>query len=352
MKVETGIRFGLPVALLFAIAFGLILTRHSSPYEVSPPTDSLQQKDTTQNAEGSIPDSFSEPTAREWQQQLSLEQRQVERAEAADREPASAIESSEPPPPPILPPPRREVHQAEPPEPSPVPEAESPPPKRVTPVIPKVAPPAPERPAGPGERRDADTRTARQVLPAHPDLVPSEGPFGPARPTVYVIQRNDNLTKVCRKVYGKADRRLVQAVYEANRDRLRSRNHVMVGQQLRIPPLPGTTVPTTRIRVVPQESNVREADPPRTIRLPAQALERRSSREQSQQTTKRSSERSPRYQWYRVQRNESLSIIAKKKLGNGRRWNEIWKLNKGRIRKPNRLPAGVRIKIPVVGRSL
>ena len=55
--------------------------------------------------------------------------------------------------------------------------------------------------------------------------------------------------------------------------------------------------------------------------------------------------------WHVVKRNESLSEIAKKELGNGRRWPEIWALNRDRIRRPDRLVAGMRLKLPPEGTS-
>lgn len=50
--------------------------------------------------------------------------------------------------------------------------------------------------------------------------------------------------------------------------------------------------------------------------------------------------------YHTTKKGESLYIIAKRYLGKGERWKEIWNLNKKLIPNPDRLKAGVRIKIP------
>ena len=49
---------------------------------------------------------------------------------------------------------------------------------------------------------------------------------------------------------------------------------------------------------------------------------------------------------YTVKRGDSLSSIAKKKLGKATRWREIYNLNKKLIKHPNRLSIGWKLKLP------
>ena len=49
---------------------------------------------------------------------------------------------------------------------------------------------------------------------------------------------------------------------------------------------------------------------------------------------------------YTVKRGDSLSSIAKKKLGKATRWREIYNLNKSKISNPNRISIGQKLKLP------
>lgn len=54
-----------------------------------------------------------------------------------------------------------------------------------------------------------------------------------------------------------------------------------------------------------------------------------------------------KYVMYKIVRGDTLSKIAKKKLGNANKWRSIWALNKKAIKNPNRLPKiGTKIKVP------
>ncbi|MFH1593236.1 MAG: LysM peptidoglycan-binding domain-containing protein [Candidatus Omnitrophota bacterium] len=58
-------------------------------------------------------------------------------------------------------------------------------------------------------------------------------------------------------------------------------------------------------------------------------------------------ETSPGWRTYTISKNDSLWKIAKKQLGDGKRWKEIYELNKGKIKNPDALIAGTQIIIPV-----
>ena len=59
---------------------------------------------------------------------------------------------------------------------------------------------------------------------------------GPTQMQSYVVQSGDSLYAISRKFYGDSSR--IELIYEANRDVMRSKNSLSVGQKLRIPPIP------------------------------------------------------------------------------------------------------------------
>jgi len=84
----------------------------------------------------------------------------------------------------------------------------------LAPVIPSTLPPS--------------SPTVNSVL--QPTLVIEE----PKSPQAYVVKKGDSLYAISEKVYGNSS--YVNAIYSANRDTLKSKNSLKVGQTLRLPP--------------------------------------------------------------------------------------------------------------------
>ena len=61
-------------------------------------------------------------------------------------------------------------------------------------------------------------------------------PPGPTQMQTYVVQSGDSLYAISRKFYGDSSR--IDLIFDANRDVMRSKNSLSVGQKLRIPPVP------------------------------------------------------------------------------------------------------------------
>ena len=59
---------------------------------------------------------------------------------------------------------------------------------------------------------------------------------GPMKMETYIVKSGDSLYAISRKFYGDSSR--IDLIYEANRDVMRSKNNLSVGQKLRIPPIP------------------------------------------------------------------------------------------------------------------
>jgi nucleoid-associated protein YgaU len=98
------------------------------------------------------------------------------------------------------------------------------------------------------EVSDLKARLGSPLVPALPvsvDGVSSEVSAEPvrvappeiAKPTIpasYVVQPGDSLYAISKKVYGNAS--YIDSIYSANRDILKSKNSLKVGQTLRLPP--------------------------------------------------------------------------------------------------------------------
>ncbi len=149
-----------------------------------------------------------------------------------------------------------------------------------------------------------------------PAPTPDEPVIPPAQPAptmaLYVVKKNDNLTKIARHVLGSASPEAIQAIYEANREDLNNINHLRVGQQLRIPRSLGTDA---QARPTPSKH----------------AADTRSE---------------PAYRWYQVRQKDTWSSIARSQLGDRTRWRELYELNRGKFPNPNRIRPGVRVKLP------
>ncbi|MBN1346797.1 MAG: LysM peptidoglycan-binding domain-containing protein [Phycisphaerae bacterium] len=406
MRDETSTRIGLPVVLVFAIVFGFILTRHSTqPYDVSPPTASEDAAAPQRWVPPTSTASLGEVTSRDWREKAPTPRRWPQTVEApgearatagAVNEPLNEIRGTNP----ARQAPSREArsdegaprtHRAD--EPS---SRESSRDKRSPeagggsdrtsskPVSPRGAdkkgpgresvspapspkPPEPDKKKDgskpdtgpehlilPGQRPDAGLRTARATPPSNTPSVPVEFATVETIPATYVVKPRDNLSTICKTVYGTASRSVIQRVYDANRKRLKSRNILYVGQQLRLPPLTADGGVKAGSSSSDRGAASGQSADARTIRLPAASGSKAGSDEGQGRVSTSGSDRrvsggesSQRYRWHRVRRNESLSVIAKERLGNGRRWREIWQLNRSSVRKPNQLRVGMLIKVPL-----
>ena len=76
-------------------------------------------------------------------------------------------------------------------------------------------------------------RSLRSPSPAQPETTM---PKPATAPKNYVVQKGDSLYAISRKFYG--DSSHIDRIYQANRDVMRSKNSLQVGQALKIPPRP------------------------------------------------------------------------------------------------------------------
>jgi len=221
--------------------------------------------------------------------------------------------------------------------------------------------PSAELPESPG-RAETSSEAASAARPA---LTPAVGISEPpavapqpvqspraARTTVYVVKPGDNLTKIARTIYGKATRRNIEAIFAANRDKMPSKDRLLVGMKLRIPkPLESPKKPesSTRKRQEPSpraaENLLKTGKFERAPDLkPARTGQARPKANSSGRTGSPSPESLPRYQ---IQKGDNWYKLAKRFLGDPNRWQELYQLNRDIFPNPSRLRTGVKIRLPL-----
>jgi nucleoid-associated protein YgaU len=158
----------------------------------------------------------------------------------------------------------------------------------------------------------------QQVLPA------------PAWPKAYVVESGDNLALIAKRFYGPVEGNrfgTIGKLFAANRRVLRTPNKLQVGQKIVIPPLNPLASKALDDVTVP----VKSIGGSRLI--------------QGQATP---AKQQPKGQWYVVRNGDSLWRIASSRLGNGRLYQEIAKLNSAAIKNQDHLPVGLRLRLPVL----
>jgi len=146
-------------------------------------------------------------------------------------------------------------------------------------------------------------------------------------PGTYRVVPDDTLWRIARKAYGQADRRIVDAVYQANRDRMTAPNDLKPGMDLALPVIDGlnpTPLTNANLDARPGEP-ARKKAPPRAEKAGSPSEMRT----------------------YSVQRGDRYATIAERFLGDKSRWREIYDLNRDIFPDPGKIQYGVRIRLPV-----
>jgi nucleoid-associated protein YgaU len=152
----------------------------------------------------------------------------------------------------------------------------------------------------------------------------------PAWPKAYVVESGDNLALIAKRFYGPVEGNRFSTIgklFAANRRVLRTPNNLQVGQKIVIPPLN------------PLASKALEE-----VTVPVKSIG--GSRLGQGQATPVKLQ--PKDQWYVVRNGDSLWRIASSRLGNGRLYREIAKLNSNAIKNKDHLPVGLRLRLPVL----
>ncbi len=186
---------------------------------------------------------------------------------------------------------------------------------------------------------------------------------------IHVVQPGESVGKIAAKHYGRSTPSRIEAIQEANRDVLKDPHKIKAGDKLKIPlieqhgdqfELVGSFA---GIPAVPQSAtaggtprSTPTGSPP--IRIPTSVEERTTAGENPREPAPRpesprpanatgSPGEQPRWQWYEVQKKDTLSGIAKQRLGGERFANDIYNFNRDVLPNKNTLKPGMKIRIPL-----
>jgi LysM repeat protein len=151
---------------------------------------------------------------------------------------------------------------------------------------------------------------ARVVAPATPAPVSQNAPTTRSGERRYTIQPGDSLTKISKRFYGNG--KLYYRIVKANRDVLPNPDVLPLGVTIVIP---------AKDAPVASASPVRSRTPP-------------------------SASRAGSAKTYVVKKGETLYQIAKKTLGKGSRYPEIFRANRDKLATPDAVKAGMTLQIP------
>jgi nucleoid-associated protein YgaU len=146
----------------------------------------------------------------------------------------------------------------------------------------------------------------------------------------HVVKSGEILPVIARMYYGEeqGNRRVViQKLYEANTSILKSPDQVRVGDKL--------VIPTLEELLNPSSVTVKAPKPSQGVLEKITDLFKPVDKKESASISE-----------YTVQEGDSLWSIAQQNLGNGNRYKEIVKLNRGMIKNAGDVAVGTRLKIP------
>ena len=144
--------------------------------------------------------------------------------------------------------------------------------------------------------------------------------------THHKVVPGDTLSRIAGEYYGSKSRRLVEAIFDANRSVLAHPDKLGVGVELAIPLVSGVDRPTA-----PQSANT--------------ARRRANTKPRDDKPRAPEAEPTRRYQ---IKKNDRYVSIAREQLGDETRWREIYELNKEIFPDPEFIREGVRIRLPAI----
>jgi nucleoid-associated protein YgaU len=173
--------------------------------------------------------------------------------------------------------------------------------------------------------------------------------------TIHTVQPGESLGKIAARYYERSTPDRVNAIFNANRENLDDRHIVRAGQALKIPDL---GLPTDQFEPVQSvalsaATNAQRPVNDRSIRIPI-PIDAMSNDPAAAPETNRLIAQGPSrrpadaaFQWYEVRPRDTLSSIARKKLGSERLYREIYKLNRDVLTSKDVIRPGMKIRLPV-----
>lgn len=206
-----------------------------------------------------------------------------------------------------------------------------------------------------------DADKAATPKPAEIKTVEQQPVKPPSELRTYVVQPGDNLSKIAVAMYGsELGNKLttVQALYEANKDKMKTASDILPGKKLVVPDLAPATPTPTPSGSTPTKSTEKTADKPAAKPLdkattttkpagkPAKPKPANPDPGSFEQPKKKPTSQVESGQTYHVKSGENLWTIAQQQLGNGNRYREIIALNSQVLRKPDDVRERMTLKLP------
>lgn len=196
--------------------------------------------------------------------------------------------------------------------------------------------------------------TQASMLEAPPAKAPQAAPPKSMKTiAIHTVRPRESLSKIAARYYGRSTPARVAAIFNANRDRLKSIGTIRVGQELNIPQLDELQgiafQPVTHF--APSElPRSRSTHREMSVRIPVPLDAQAAPTAPPIASAKRAEQAHPAsraFRWYQVREKDTLSRIAKRELGDEKRFLEIYRMNQDIIRNKHRIKPGMKIRLPV-----
>jgi len=248
-----------------------------------------------------------------------------------------------------------------------------------------AAQPAATSPPTEDIRRTADFRSGIQNAVSTRDrnlaLPETASSSVPSAARIYIVRPGDNLTRIAKQVYGSGSAKYVQAIFAANRDRLTHPDKLIAGAKLLIPEMPVVPrQPQAQARTASRRANRSQQSPKARARQSAvrakptsgtkdrllasgrfvqvsdfkpaarTSKRRTAGSDHATRSARGSTQRQAagrKILYYQVRKGDSWYRLARRFLGDGHRWRELYELNRDIFPNPDRLRTGVKIRIPI-----
>jgi nucleoid-associated protein YgaU len=214
-----------------------------------------------------------------------------------------------------------------------------------------------------GEPKPADPQPKNTIVSPDKSVEPKPVEPKPVTPVAesrtYVVQPGDNLSKIAVAMYGSEQGNklaTVQALFEANKDQMKTASDILPGKKLVIPNLAPPAETSAATDPTPTKSADKPADKAttKTADKPAAKPAGKSAKPKPanpdpgsfEQPKKKPVSQKESGKSYRVKSGESLWTIAEKQLGDGNRYREIISLNAQVLRKPDDVRGQMDLKLP------
>jgi len=137
----------------------------------------------------------------------------------------------------------------------------------------------------------------------------------------YTIKKGDTLSRIAAQHYGSRSKRVLDAIFDANRATMSSPDEIRVGQEIVLPAIEGISSPGSSL------ASAASASPP-------------------DQPAKSTAPKNTAYRYYQIKKGDRYRTIAREQLGDASRWREIAELNRDIFPDPSKIRYGVRIRLP------